>query len=82
MTVITVYVGIMSKDREWMPYSDRNTVSWGYAFTATAGILTLLSIFCLIVDQLADYSERIYQKLLAEKGLIPVVGGEPVIGAG
>ncbi|VDL96536.1 unnamed protein product [Schistocephalus solidus] len=74
LTVITTYVGIMSKDREWMPYSDRNTVSWGFAFTATAGVLTLLSIFCLVVDQLADYSERIYQKLLFERGLIPLTG--------
>lgn len=60
----------MSKDRQWLPFSDRNTVGWGLGFAATAGILTLLSIFCLIVDQVAHYSEQIYHKLLEERGII------------
>lgn len=62
----------MSKDRMWLPFSDRNTVGWGLGFAATAGILTLLSIFCLAVDQTAHYSEQIYHKLLEERGVIAV----------
>ncbi|EUB56497.1 hypothetical protein EGR_08619 [Echinococcus granulosus] len=62
-------MGLMSKDRMWLPFSDRNTVGWGLGFAATSGILMLLSIFCLIVDQIAHYSEQIYYKLLEEGGL-------------
>ncbi|CDS36953.1 conserved hypothetical protein [Echinococcus multilocularis] len=76
LTVITITMGLMSKDRMWLPFSDRNTVGWGLGFAATGGILTLLSIFCLIVDQIAHYSEQIYYKLLEEGGL-PAVQSMP-----
>ncbi|VDM25766.1 unnamed protein product [Hydatigera taeniaeformis] len=70
LTVITIMMGLMSKDRMWLPFSDRNTVGWGLGFAATGGILMLLSIFCLIVDQVAHYSEQIYYKLLEEGGFL------------
>ncbi|VDL11722.1 unnamed protein product [Hymenolepis diminuta] len=61
----------MSKDRMWLPFSDRNTVGWGIGLASTAGILTCLSIICLFVDQMAHYSEQVYHKLLEERG-VPV----------
>ncbi|VDD81876.1 unnamed protein product [Mesocestoides corti] len=82
LTVITIVLGLMSKDRQWLPFSDRNTVGWGLGFSATAGILTLLSIFCLLVDQLAHYSEQIYHKLLEEKGITTVHSIPPDIAPG
>ncbi|KAL5103775.1 hypothetical protein TcWFU_008994 [Taenia crassiceps] len=77
LTVITIMMGLVSKDRMWLPFSDRNTVGWGLGFAATGGILTLLSIFCLIVDQLAHCSELIYYKLLEEGGFIPAQSMPP-----
>nr|CDS29942.1 conserved hypothetical protein [Hymenolepis microstoma] len=62
----------MSKDRMWLPFSDRNTVGWGVGLASSAGILTCLSIICLFVDQMAHYSEQIYQKLLEERGGLAV----------
>ncbi|KAL5963489.1 hypothetical protein TSMEX_008738 [Taenia solium] len=77
LTVITIMMGLMSKDRMWLPFSDRNTVGWGLGLAATGGILMLLSIFCLIVDQLAHYSEQIYYKLLEEGGFLPAQSMPP-----
>lgn len=75
-------MGLMSKDRMWLPFSDRNTVGWGLGFAATGGILMLLSIFCLIVDQLAHYSEQIYYKLLEEGGFLAAQSIPPDLTSG
>lgn len=72
----------MSKDRMWLPFSDRNTVGWGVAFASTAGILTVLSIICLFVDQIAHYSEQIYHKLMEEHGIQAVQSLPPDLTSG
>ncbi|KAM7539425.1 hypothetical protein Aperf_G00000058668 [Anoplocephala perfoliata] len=79
---ITIIMGLMSKDRMWLPFSDRNTAGWGLGFASTAGILTCISIICLFVDQMAHYSEQVYQKLLEEQGIQTVQSIHPDLTSG
>ncbi|VDO03809.1 unnamed protein product [Rodentolepis nana] len=82
LTSITITMSLMSKDRMWLPFSDRNRVGWGVGLASTAGILTCLSIICLFVDQMAHYSEQIYRKLLEERGVLAVQSLPPDLTSG
>ncbi|GAA50309.1 hypothetical protein CLF_104357 [Clonorchis sinensis] len=60
----------MSKDREWMPRSDYNQVSWGFAFAVLSGFATVFCLFGLFTHFLSVESRikmedpSVRQKLL------------------
>ncbi|KER19983.1 hypothetical protein T265_11372 [Opisthorchis viverrini] len=68
--VIITAVGVMSKDREWMPRSDYNEVSWGFAFAVLSGFATVFCLFGLLTHFLSVESRikmedpSVRQKLL------------------
>lgn len=47
--IVVVAMGVMSKDREWMPRPDHNQVSWSFAFAVIGGFFTIFSFFHLII---------------------------------
>ncbi|CAH8287552.1 unnamed protein product, partial [Schistosoma turkestanicum] len=59
--VVTIFMGVMSKDREWLPRPDLNMLSWSFAFAVLAGFFTIFCLFGLITHYLSVESKRFMQ---------------------
>ncbi|CAH8509027.1 unnamed protein product [Dicrocoelium dendriticum] len=46
-------MGAMSKDREWMPRSDHNRLSWSFAFVVLSGFFSVFCLFGLVTHHLS-----------------------------
>ncbi|VDQ04246.1 unnamed protein product [Trichobilharzia regenti] len=72
--IITIYMGVMSKDRGWLPRPDLNMLSWSFAFAVLAGFFTVFCLFGLVTHYLSVESKRLMQdpimrqKLLGSEG--------------
>ncbi|KAF6780445.1 hypothetical protein AHF37_00076 [Paragonimus kellicotti] len=72
LTVITVTMGVMSKDRQWMSRSDHNMVSWSFAFAVLSGFSTIFCLFGLVTHYLSVESRIMMEDpALREKLLGP-----------
>jgi hypothetical protein len=47
---IVTWVGVMSKDRNWLPRPDHNRVGWSFAMAVMAGFCSAYAFICLSVD--------------------------------
>ncbi|VDP86078.1 unnamed protein product [Echinostoma caproni] len=70
---MVITMGVMSKDRQWLPRSDHNRVSWSFAFAVIAGFFTVICLFGLVTHYLSVESRimmedpSVRQKLLGSE---------------
>ncbi|KAH8855878.1 hypothetical protein KSF78_0002179 [Schistosoma japonicum] len=68
--VVTIYMGVMSKDRQWLPRPDLNMLSWSFAFAVLAGFFTIFCIFGLATHYLSVESKRFMQDPVLRQKLL------------
>ncbi|CAH8437986.1 unnamed protein product [Heterobilharzia americana] len=72
--VITIYMGVMSKDREWLPRPDLNMLSWSFAFAVLAGFFTTFCLFGLVTHYLSVESKQLMQDPILRQKLLGSAG--------
>ncbi|CAH8431021.1 unnamed protein product [Schistosoma guineensis] len=68
--VVIIFMGVMSKDREWLPRPDLNMLSWSFAFAVLAGFFTIFCLFGLVTHYLSVESKRFMQDPLLRQKFI------------
>ncbi|CAL8083362.1 unnamed protein product [Calicophoron daubneyi] len=70
ITIIVVTMGCMSKDREWLPRSDRNRVSWSFSLAVLAGFSTVICLFGIITHYMSVESRIMLEDPMVREKLL------------
>lgn len=77
LVIMVITMGVMSKDRQWLPRSDHNRVSWSFAFAVISGFFTLICLFGLVTHYLSVESRLMMEDPTIRQKLL---GSEPRYG--